>query len=79
MTKKNKMVKCPRCQKEIFGLDNYQSGENRYFLDLDGEYDLKEFKGDGKSNEFECPSCGKVLFDDEEKAKKFLGVKEVEE
>ena len=73
MAKKNK-IKCPKCKEEIFGLMNYQSGENRYFLDLDGDYELKDFQENGKVNDFECPSCGKVLFNDEKKAKKFLGV-----
>ena len=66
------MNKCPKCKKEINKLVNYQSGENKYILDDDGDCFFKEFQEDGKINEYECPECNKVLFNDDRKARSFL-------
>jgi len=70
---------CPKCHKEIDYLKNYVSGENSYTFSLsefDGktisDYDFGEFQTDGKTNDYECPNCSKLLFTDEEKARAFL-------
>ncbi|MFA5406888.1 MAG: hypothetical protein WC307_06045 [Candidatus Nanoarchaeia archaeon] len=66
------MSKCPKCKQEINYLNNYQSGENHYRLDADGEYELIDFINDDKTNDFECPLCNEVIFTSEDKAYKFL-------
>jgi predicted RNA-binding Zn-ribbon protein involved in translation (DUF1610 family) len=66
------MAKCPKCNKEIIYLNNYQSGESHHRLYSDGEYEEREFQPNNKTNEYECPECCEVLFIDEEHAKEFI-------
>ena len=58
-------LKCPKCNKDIDFLKNYQSGEKYYTVSVEenelGDYDEQEFLPDGKVNEFECPFCSEVL------------------
>ena len=69
------MPKCPKCNDEIDTLNNYQSGENKYKLFIQGKdyhYDEDEFQPNNQVNDYECPHCGEVLFRDEDKAIEFL-------
>ena len=65
------MPVCPRCGKEIHFLKNYvYDCVNEY--DFDGEgYHFVDCV-EGKAEEYCCPYCGAVLFDNEEDARKFL-------
>lgn len=69
-------IHCPKCNKEIDFLKNYQSGEMYYMVEMEtnslGNYDEQEFLPDNKVNDYECPECSEVLFTDEKKALKFL-------
>lgn len=71
-TKRSEVLKCPKCGAEIDYLDNWESGAMRYRLHPDGGYEGQDFCADGKTNEFECPECQKVLFTNETDALKFL-------
>ena len=69
-------IRCPKCNKDIDWLKNYQSGESYSIFSVEsnslGDYDEQEFQSDDKVNDYECPYCAEVLFKDEEKALKFL-------
>ena len=69
-------IRCPKCNKEIDWLKNYQSGEMYYMFSVEsngmGDYDGQEFQPDDKGNDYECPHCAETLFTDEDKALKFL-------
>jgi len=73
-----KVVKCPKCKKEIDYLNYVESGEmvwkfrilkmNKEFVE---DWERDEFYSDNNGY-FECPECGETLFFDIEEAKKFL-------
>ncbi len=75
------MPKCPKCKNPISFLFEYEEAEVRYkvHLDIDGlphshQHDV--FRG--KSMGYECPECGKGLFDEEPEAIAFLRGESVE-
>ena len=67
-------IRCPKCNKEIDWLKNYQSGEMYYMFSDNNPnyYEEQEFQSDYKVNDYECPMCSETLFTDEDKALKFL-------
>jgi hypothetical protein len=76
-------MQCPKCKSEIDSLNNVQSGTMAYDLSIldDGEihYESGDFEADDNVNEFWCPLCNAVLFNNEEQAVSFLkNKKEVE-
>jgi predicted RNA-binding Zn-ribbon protein involved in translation (DUF1610 family) len=66
---------CPKCGKKIKFLNNYQSGEDLHRLYCEGDYEHKGFIANNQVNDFACPECKAVLFNDERKAKRFLEAK----
>ena len=62
----------PECKEEIDFLKNWESGENEYIFDKEGNYEGMGFSGNGQINDFECPMCNETLFTNEEEAIKFL-------
>jgi len=72
----SKVPKCPKCGTKIDRLDYYGNVTIVYFASLDAQgrmdYDEKDrVEGDGQ-NDFECPECEAVLFNDEDSAIQFL-------
>lgn len=71
-----KYPKCPKCKKEIKTLRNIVTGTMEYELrvDKDGdcEYAKMDFESDSGDNDFTCPLCRKILFNNEEDALEFL-------
>jgi len=70
------MPKCPKCGEEIDYLIGYYRYESSNFLHMiDGEPE-RTFRDEATylegEDEYECPLCEKVLFDNEEDALEFL-------
>lgn len=71
-------MKCPKCGREIDTLQNFQAGTMEYELkidkDDDEEYTKMDFEPEGNDsdNDFMCPRCYEVLFNNEEDAIAFL-------
>ena len=64
------MAKCPKCGSVIGSLVHVESG---IMTSSYGEvYEQDEFQPDGNTSYYECPECGGVIADKEEKAKKKL-------
>ncbi len=68
-------MKRPKCNEDIVDLINVISGNERYFLDNEGEYLRIDFVPNNSTNDFCCPRCDKTLFTDETKAIEFLNTK----
>ena len=69
------MPKCPKCGAEVDCLINIQDvwEEFRFWIDEDGDVNYEDMDSwDGDLNEFKCPSCSEVLFEDEGEAEAFL-------
>ena len=69
------MPRCKFCKKEIDRLVNFTSGLNRYDFWVDNDmpdYQFDTFIEDNKTNDYECPECQEILFNDEEEATAFL-------
>lgn len=71
------MTKCPACGKEINYLSKWESVEGEYRLYPDGRLEQMTLSRDGKTNEYGCPKCQKVLFTNETDALEFLKEAEV--
>lgn len=60
------MVKCPKCNVELEGLNAYSTEQNKQYVwvtDVGLEYDSSEAVEDSCTKiEFECPECGATLF-----------------
>ena len=77
--------KCPECNKWLTSLDNITTGNVTYYLSIDKDgdinysQDIHSFNPDGIVNEYWCPECNEMLFQDEEEAINFLKGKIKEE
>ena len=74
-----KMVKCPKCKKEIDYLNYVESGEMVWKFrvlkagkEFTENWEQDEFYSDGSGGYFECPECEETLFYNIKEAKKFL-------
>ena len=70
-------MKCPKCNREINTLQNIVTGTMEYELkiDKDGDREYAEMKfeaDDDGANDFSCPKCFDILFNNEENAIAFL-------
>ena len=69
-------MKCPKCDREISSLQNIVTGTMDYEFKIDDagdeEYTRMEFEANGNENDFVCPLCWEVLFNNEEDAIAFL-------
>jgi len=68
------MPKCPKCGKEIEYLD-YTQPAKASVKPAGGYLEYcwwDEYVAEG---EYECPECGEVLFDSEEEAERFFGLR----
>ncbi len=72
------MPKCPKCNEEITLLRWSENavrfgtyfGKNQHNI----TYDVSSVESNG-NDEFSCPECDEVLFNEEEKAEEFLNEK----
>lgn len=66
---------CPNCKEEIITLNHYDKVQRKFnFEVIDGEPDYSNEKllDDCSCDEWECPKCAKLLFDNEDSAVEFL-------
>jgi DNA-directed RNA polymerase subunit RPC12/RpoP len=75
---KKKVVRCPKCGKEIEELIYYQEGVVQSYwvgLDKDGDIEynkIEDIYDNSDGGVYCCPHCEAELFDDEDEARKFL-------
>ena len=70
------MPVCPKCGEEIAHLTRFTKVWHEYKFSIDEEgneqHEFVDSTVDGDNDEFECPECGILLFEDIEEAEKFL-------
>jgi len=66
-----KLVKCPKCGAEINYLVNWQSTLTKHLFD-GSDYSKQDEEITDGVNDYQCPRCDKVLFTNDEDARKFL-------
>ena len=63
---------CFKCGKHISHLVNIETGHQVYHLNKVQQYTLIEFIPDADIDEYRCPECDEVLFNNEASALKFI-------